>query len=1016
MAKPAGKSAPIVRIFLSSPGDVAEERKIARELIEGELQKHPSYRHLKLEVIAWDDPDARIPMLANETPQQSVTNARPRPSTCDIVVVMLWARMGTPLPETIRKPDGERYLSGTEWEYLDAINSTWDQKPAVLVYRRTQTPQVGLDDDDYADKLAQYKLVKSFFAQFRNADGSLKQGVNEYAEPDVFKEPLQQHLSELLHRLCPAPPSDWKPLTVAATIPNAYLDWLRRECADVSLLGQERQQGQAVTLSHVYVPAVTIILSASKIQVFDRLLSDKTLGFTERNLKNMLGKAINVLALLNLLNDRSLYVPAPAGAGKSTFCRWSVLQSIAAVELSHPVPEPEEFAETVPANLRGRLPLLVPLREFGISMDCGRGGRTWRRTDLERALATWAGRIDGLSADLVEAHFAAGSAFLLLDGLDEVAVSDTRDGASVYPRDLLLSGLADALPVWLRAGNRVLLTSRPYGLDEEGHRKLGLPQAPIEPLPGPLQDVFVARWFHALGKPEQTEKLTAAIRERDDLGPLAENPMMLTALCVLWDSGGRLPEDRYELYRRIVGNVLFHRFRDEVRQREPARARLEVIALGMHVGDRETPRETPAAEISQHEIDHLLRAFATDDPYREHGAVGPVAQREELLTRSGLLLPRARDRAAFYHLSVQEFLAAERILRTEDNLFPVFRVRSAVAAWRPTLMFLFAGKMAGKSPRWGTDLLARLIQGQERAAVKANPAPAVFIAEALDLCLAKNYAVPEELQEKFRRLALDAIEDEVELQARQALGLALGGVGDPRIFDARDPCAYVEVPAGTYPYGYEGRTVEIAAPFWIGRYPVTNQQYAAFVAAEGYAERPWWSENVWTWLEREKVIEPRYWHDRRWNAPNQPVVGVSFWEAEAFCAWAGGRLPTEEEWEAAARGSKGLEYPWGKKWQDGICNTGEAGLGVTSPVGLFPRSRQRERGIEDLVGNVWEWCDNVYAPTEKEDSQATRVLRGGSWGDDQDYARSADRIGGFPIIRANLTGFRVVCVSPIFGH
>ena len=75
----SGGQAPVVRIFLSSPGDVADERRIARELIEGELQKHPSYRGLKLEVIAWDDPAAHIPMLANVTPQESVNNTRPRP-------------------------------------------------------------------------------------------------------------------------------------------------------------------------------------------------------------------------------------------------------------------------------------------------------------------------------------------------------------------------------------------------------------------------------------------------------------------------------------------------------------------------------------------------------------------------------------------------------------------------------------------------------------------------------------------------------------------------------------------------------------------------------------------------------------------------------------------------------------------------------------------------------------------------------------------------------------------------
>jgi hypothetical protein len=636
---------------------------------------------------------------------------------------------------------------------------------------------------------------------------------------------------------------------------------------------------------------------------------------------------------------------------------------------------------------------------------------------LEETLAAWVDRslADRLTGENLLAHLRAGTAFLLLDGLDEVPVSDTRDGATVYPRDLLLTALADALPVWLKDGNRVLLTSRPYGLDEGGLRRLGLPQAPLDPLPRPLQYLFIARWFHALGKAEQTAGLIATLRDRDELGPLAENPMMMTALCVLWDSGGRLPEDRYELYRRIVGNVLFHRFRDEVRQREPARARLEAIAHGMHVGDRESPRESPAAEISYFEIDRILRDFAADDPYNERGAVGPVARREELLTRSGLLLPRPSDRAAFYHLSVQEFLAAERILRTEDDLFPVFRARGAVAGWRPTLIFLFAGKIGARTPRWGTDLLARLIAELDRAAVRANPAPAAFIAEALDLCLAKNYAVPEDLKEKFRGVALNAIEDEVELRARNALGLTLGRVGDPRIIDLRDAQgnvdlrAYVEVPAGSYPYGKERQMVEINQPFWIGRYPVTNHQFAAFIAAGGYGDRQWWSNQGWAWLEEEGPSQPKFWLDRRYNAPNQPVVGVSFWEAEAFCAWAGGRLPTEEEWEAAARGPRGLVYPWGDEWQDDICNTRETGLGVTSPVGLFPRARQADRDIDDLAGNVWELCASLDDPKSK-DTRAGRALRGGSWVTYWNDTRSAYDFRYNPEQHTGI-GFRVLCVA-----
>jgi formylglycine-generating enzyme required for sulfatase activity len=140
------------------------------------------------------------------------------------------------------------------------------------------------------------------------------------------------------------------------------------------------------------------------------------------------------------------------------------------------------------------------------------------------------------------------------------------------------------------------------------------------------------------------------------------------------------------------------------------------------------------------------------------------------------------------------------------------------------------------------------------------------------------------------------------------------------------------------------------------------------------------------------------------------VVGVSFWEAEAFCAWAGGRLPTEEEWEAAARGRKELVYPWGDAWRDGICNTSEAGLGVTSPVGLFPRARQAHRAIEDLAGNVFEWCASLYDPKSKDFPDA-RVRRGGSWYGGRVSTRSSGRFRDAPNDRSDRIGFRVVCVA-----
>ncbi len=157
---------------------------------------------MKLELIAWDDPAAQIPMLATETPQESVNAARPRPATCDIVIVILWSRMGTPLPDNMRKPNGEPYLSGTEWEYEDAVNSPNQPPPAVLVYRRTEEPKIGLRDPQKKEKEEQFERVEAFFARLR----SLKRGVNEYATPGDFKGLLRQHWRRCCIGACSLPP------------------------------------------------------------------------------------------------------------------------------------------------------------------------------------------------------------------------------------------------------------------------------------------------------------------------------------------------------------------------------------------------------------------------------------------------------------------------------------------------------------------------------------------------------------------------------------------------------------------------------------------------------------------------------------------------------------------------------------------------------------------------------------------------------------------------------------------
>jgi formylglycine-generating enzyme required for sulfatase activity len=239
----------------------------------------------------------------------------------------------------------------------------------------------------------------------------------------------------------------------------------------------------------------------------------------------------------------------------------------------------------------------------------------------------------------------------------------------------------------------------------------------------------------------------------------------------------------------------------------------------------------------------------------------------------------------------------------------------------------------------------------------------------------------------------------------------MGWQGDPRVtVDLRvtTHCAehpgFINIPAGHYYVGEDKKRIRIKEPFWLSKYPVTNSQFALFMGDNGYGRREFWSDQGWQWIQQARTTLPEYWRHPKYNAPTQPVVGVSWWEAEAFCRWAGGFLPTEQQWEAAARGPDGYEYPWGNDWEDGICNTFEAKLGCPSAVGIFPRARS-VFGLEDMAGNVWEWCSDRFGGS-------ARVIRGGGWYNFAWGCRAADRYGYEPSIRDNNLGFRLARAVP----
>jgi hypothetical protein len=190
-----------VRIFIASPGDVAEERGLARAVID-KLRNEFRYKdRIRFETVAWDQPGAAVHQEARLTPQAALAKGLPKPEECDLVLVLFWSCMGTPLPAEYAKPNGSRYRSGTEWEFCNAMDAARKHdQPTLWLYRRTQVPNPAFNDPHYEEKKRQWHLVETFFQSFTDADGAILGGINPYQEPAEFSDQFEDHLRNWLDR------------------------------------------------------------------------------------------------------------------------------------------------------------------------------------------------------------------------------------------------------------------------------------------------------------------------------------------------------------------------------------------------------------------------------------------------------------------------------------------------------------------------------------------------------------------------------------------------------------------------------------------------------------------------------------------------------------------------------------------------------------------------------------------------------------------------------------------------
>ncbi len=147
--------------------------------------------------------------------------------------------------------------------------------------------------------------------------------------------------------------------------------------------------------------------------------------------------------------------------------------------------------------------------------------------------------------------------------------------------------------------------------------------------------------------------------------------------------------------------------------------------------------------------------------------------------------------------------------------------------------------------------------------------------------------------------------------------------------------------------------------FWIDVFPLTNDRYGLFMASRGYEQRAWWSEEGWVWKCKHRIRKPLQWGKAGWGGPEQPVAGVSWYEADAYARWAGRRLPTDAEWEKAARGTDGRRYPWGDHWPTSKLANFNLFVGRTTPVGLYVEGIS-PYGCQDMAGNINNWTSDWY--------------------------------------------------------
>ncbi|HEV3202262.1 MAG TPA: SUMF1/EgtB/PvdO family nonheme iron enzyme, partial [Bryobacteraceae bacterium] len=732
--------------------------------------------------------------------------------------------------------------------------------------------------------------------------------------------------------------------------PSAYLEYLREQTAWIDIRGLQVGAGKAYRfpIEDLYIP----------LTIPDKALEKDTVA------------APKPVALEDALAYRRLVIVGDPGSGKTTFLRhvaylWtSALLDAKADGLLFPM-----FIRI--SELVGHIRHYLEQAHRPAAPDSPAWLIDFLNTRNDEL--NW-----GLHQDFFRDKLSSGNSILLLDGLDEAPGKMERD--SVARLFEIATGAYREC--------RFVVTTRPLAFNGLA----GFETVQIEPLEPPAIEKFLEHWCHGLfpesdhSANRHLSELREALRARVEIRRMARNPVMLTALAVVHWNERRLPEQRADLYESIL--MWLARAREKRPGRESAErclTLLQQLALAMqnHPKGRQVQVEKGwAADVLAPQFSDRTAAIA-------------FVEQEEV--DSGIIVSRGSE-VRLWHLTFQEYLAARAIAGLADTAqhkLLMTRAKIYKPEWREVGLLL-AGVLIRQGQAKVDGLFAAALDrlGPKPKLVQQARCAGILGAMVRDL-RPLNYqpsdsrygAVLEAIVGIFDAEKAAAIDFRVRLDAAEALGQA----GDPRLNEDNwvtiKACAFsmAAQSADEYKlkYGPEAhkheeavRLVKLSA-YQIGRFPVTVSEYRRFIEADGYREDRWWSAGGFG-----QKTQPWGWDDQMLHS-NRPVVGVTWYEASAYCAWAGARLPAEAQWERAARGMEGREYPWGNEVPDRTRCNFDRNVEHVTPVGLYPAGATPE-GVHDLVGNMLEWVHDQYMKKER------RRVRGASYVDTANALRAGN--------------------------